>query len=873
MDKNILRRMSDSDTTRGSDGDETLPPSDKEDRCRSPDLFDEPDPSARSLPLHKRQSLAHELSDSESDVECSRKSNGNDAERRAFIKEFLTMTDSDSEDDTNKKHKTDENKMKKVGSQKQNHMQSLNNDEHKSQLSFSSVSDKPYKQNYSKPFSDTNSKETDFLSVEVKHKHNQSSGLNKKSDLRLQLSNTNESAKQKNHTSSNVEGSTPKIGSARKQTRTSESDKALSTSPGSSGQKRKRSRSPVPHELRKAATEILSKISEKPTTSKKQCQYGSKCYRKNPSHFEEYSHPGEADKAINSTPPTKKLKRVSDSPVARKSPISAHLSPASSTPLSIAQSKSDAKGMISSSTALKQKVNDQQPSTSAASSSLSSKSPSKSNVKTQNELTPVSKFKECDQKQSTSKAKVKKRSSIVNPKTVSEKLEQAQPYSFFLNRVVGLDGKYNSAFVLDIKDILSEEMGNLTASCQFNYMFDIPWLIKQYPAVFRKKPLMIVHGEQGASNTALQAQAMAYDNIRFCQAKLEIMYGTHHTKMMLLLYEDGLRVVIHTSNLIEQDWHQKTQGSWVSPKFPKLQTPGRDKGESPTFFKQDLLNYLAAYKAYQLKDWMEHIVNHDMSSARVVILGSVPGRHQGERQKAMWGHLKLRHALQQHGPSHSLVKTWPVIGQFSSIGSLGPNQDNWLCKEWLHSLSATKAGTGVPSNGRLQLVFPTVDNVRLSLEGFPAGGSIPYSVNTAKKQTWLHNFFHVWRSEGRGRSRAMPHIKTYVRPMQQGSSAAWFAVTSANLSKAAWGALEKQGTQLMIRSYEIGVLFLPKFFDDEETFAVTSDIETAIKEGSFPLPYDLPVTLYDKRDRPWMWDIPYMNLPDTNGNVWCPFSK
>jgi len=34
---------------------------------------------------------------------------------------------------------------------------------------------------------------------------------------------------------------------------------------------------------------------------------------------------------------------------------------------------------------------------------------------------------------------------------------------------------------------------------------------------------------------------------------------------------------------------------------------------------------------------------------------------------------------------------------------------------------------------------------------------------------------------------------------------------SANLSKAAWGALEKKGAQLMIRSYEIGVLFLPHF--------------------------------------------------------------
>lgn len=29
---------------------------------------------------------------------------------------------------------------------------------------------------------------------------------------------------------------------------------------------------------------------------------------------------------------------------------------------------------------------------------------------------------------------------------------------------------------------------------------------------------------------------------------------------MLLLYEEGLRVVIHTSNLIRADWHQKTQG-------------------------------------------------------------------------------------------------------------------------------------------------------------------------------------------------------------------------------------------------------------------------------------------------------------------------
>ena len=56
--------------------------------------------------------------------------------------------------------------------------------------------------------------------------------------------------------------------------------------------KRKHSRSPVPHELRKAATEILKENSGADDNAKPICKYGSDCYRKNPSHLEEYSHSG-----------------------------------------------------------------------------------------------------------------------------------------------------------------------------------------------------------------------------------------------------------------------------------------------------------------------------------------------------------------------------------------------------------------------------------------------------------------------------------------------------------------------------------------------------------------------------------------------------
>jgi tyrosyl-DNA phosphodiesterase-1 len=37
-------------------------------------------------------------------------------------------------------------------------------------------------------------------------------------------------------------------------------------------------------------------------------------------------------------------------------------------------------------------------------------------------------------------------------------------------------------------------------------------------------------------------------------------------------------------------------------------------------------------------------------------------------------------------------------------------------------------------------IYPSVENVRLSLEGYSAGGSLPYGKETAKKQPYLNNY-------------------------------------------------------------------------------------------------------------------------------------
>ncbi|XP_054626528.1 tyrosyl-DNA phosphodiesterase 1 isoform X3 [Dunckerocampus dactyliophorus] len=315
-------------------------------------------------------------------------------------------------------------------------------------------------------------------------------------------------------------------------------------------------------------------------------------------------------------------------------------------------------------------------------------------------------------------------------------------FRFYLNKVTGLDRKYNSG-ALHIRDILSPLFGTLKGSVQFNYCFDIAWMVEQYPADFRDRPVLIVHGDKREAKARLVQQAQPFPHVRFCQAKLDIAFGTHHTKMMLLWYEEGFRVVILTSNLIRADWYQKTQGMWMSPLFPRLPQGSSDtSGESPTFFKRDLLEYLASYRAPELEEWIQRIREHDLSHTRVYLVGSIPGRYVGPDMER-WGHLRLRKLLYEHARPVPGEDRWAVVGQFSSIGSMGADKSKWLAGEFQRTLT-TLGKSSLRPDPPVHLLYPSVEDVRTSLEGYPAGGSLPYSIQTAQKQLWLHSYFHVF---------------------------------------------------------------------------------------------------------------------------------
>ncbi|KAK7075083.1 tyrosyl-DNA phosphodiesterase 1 [Halocaridina rubra] len=436
-----------------------------------------------------------------------------------------------------------------------------------------------------------------------------------------------------------------------------------------------------------------------------------------------------------------------------------------------------------------------------------------------------------------------------NKRTFASRLASSTPYNLFLNKVYSVKETHDDPLGLVFPDILHPLMGEIVESVQLNFMVDLKYLVDIYKVCRAyRKPLLVMYG-------SLEGDPKDYENVTCVEVKIPFQFGTHHTKMMLLQYKNGLRVVIHTANLRPDDWEEKTQGFWVSPLFPELEGKKASilDGESPTCFKRDLVDYILAYKAPDLTRWSHIIRKYDFSSCNVFFVGSVPGYHTGEH-KDKWGHMKVRKIMRQHATSWK--SSLPIIAQCSSIGSLGKDARSWLSGEL--GLSLTGAAGMCTSLPLMKVVYPSEEDIRTSSQGWCGGSCLPYSSETHAKQEWLMQHFHLWRSNKRRRTRAMPHIKSYARLNKEWTRAQFLIMTSSNLSKAAWGMLQKQASQLFIRSYEAGVLFLPKFVTGTEEF----ELKSPWKDIGFSLPFDVPVTPYPSGAKPW-----FMNTDKNESDV------
>lgn len=92
--------------------------------------------------------------------------------------------------------------------------------------------------------------------------------------------------------------------------------------------------------------------------------------------------------------------------------------------------------------------------------------------------------------------------------------------------------------------------------------------------------------------------------------------------MSFVQYTDkSVRFYVYTANLVESDWDNRTQGIWISPKCPRVPAESSaSHGESPTKFREDIMDYLTSYPVQATAAWRDVIKYTDCSSIKCVRL-------------------------------------------------------------------------------------------------------------------------------------------------------------------------------------------------------------------------------------------------------------
>ncbi|KAG6455854.1 hypothetical protein O3G_MSEX009417 [Manduca sexta] len=270
-------------------------------------------------------------------------------------------------------------------------------------------------------------------------------------------------------------------------------------------------------------------------------------------------------------------------------------------------------------------------------------------------------------------------------------------------------------------------------------------------------------------------------------------------------------------------------------------------GESPTFFKRSLLRYLNHYHMPQLAHYVERVKRCDFSHINVFLVASAPGSHFDMD----WALTRVGSLLRQHccvPPAEQ--RHWTLLAQASSLGSYGKEPKLWLTGDFLHYFTKIRNQSQMLSSPPdLKLVYPSLENVKQSHDGLLGGGCLPYAAEAHAKQPWLNNYLYQWRATSTHRDRAMPHIKSYTRVSRDHKRAAYFLLTSANVSKAAWGSINKGNAALRVMSYEAGVLLLPRFVINEDFFPLDEG-----RGNGLVIPYDIPPQKYTSDMSPWVSD-------------------
>ncbi|TCD60766.1 hypothetical protein EIP91_009535 [Steccherinum ochraceum] len=338
--------------------------------------------------------------------------------------------------------------------------------------------------------------------------------------------------------------------------------------------------------------------------------------------------------------------------------------------------------------------------------------------------------------------------------------------------------------------------------------------------------------------------------------------GCMHMKFMLLFYKTGrLRVVVSTANLIHYDWKDIENTVWVQD-FPLRSSPIPHDSKA-TDFPATLtrilrsVNVVPALLSMVKNDHDDLPITRiedvrckwDFSKAKVYLIPSFAGRHEGWPKVIQTGHPSLMKAVREMSARAGKGQELTLECQGSSIGAYTTQWMNeFFCsakgesaETWLDLPKARRTKLPYPP---IKILFPSAKTVKESVLGEKGGGTM-----FCRRQQWEAAKFprdHFYDSNSR-RGRVLMHSKMIIGLFKDSALAStssraksqkrpiavddndsdfdedivevdphpredvigWAYVGSHNFTPSAWGNLNGSGFNpvMNITNFELGIAF------------------------------------------------------------------
>ncbi|KDQ27470.1 hypothetical protein PLEOSDRAFT_51208 [Pleurotus ostreatus PC15] len=402
--------------------------------------------------------------------------------------------------------------------------------------------------------------------------------------------------------------------------------------------------------------------------------------------------------------------------------------------------------------------------------------------------------------------------------------------------------------------------GDLSFAIIASYMASVAWIYEFFdPSV----PVIFVTQPDPSGNAGIKS---ILPNWIKAVPFLRNGYGCMHMKAMFpqLFYKTGrLRVMVSTANLIDYDYRDIENVSWLSlalwiQDIPRLPTPRKAKktanpDDFPSMFTRVLkaLNVPPALTTLPLQSLDDLCTRWDWSKVNVLLVPSIAGKHEGWPQVIRTGHPRLMMAVRKLGLSkRSSGMTLECQGS-----SIGHYTTQWLNEFYLSStgqstekfLDQTKRKRETLPYPPIKIIFPSLKTVRATVMGERGGGTMFCSRKSWEAPNFPRKLFHDSNSKAGGVLMHTKMIIGLVKPASQSSHASssspqkqtsrreeddfgsaeeesddevqvvqgheevigWAYVGSHNFTPSAWGTLSGSSFTpvLNIKNYELGIVF------------------------------------------------------------------